>query len=359
LRDVFVLHGEYAPGYPLGCTYIRLLRPLSHPSVEPDVSLTHGVRLPEGRTPDVVIVERLPHAARTRVLAEAERLVGDLAARGVPYVYTTDDNLLDLNRDRPWDPVPGEEARAAVRLLARRAAGVVVSTEALGERIAGLNPNVVTVPNFIDERLFGPPADLRAPDDPFVVGYMGTRTHEADFRMILQPLRDLFRGARRRLRLEVVGAVEDAGFAAYFQGLPVSKLEPWADGVYPRFPGWMRRTLRWDLALAPLSDDPFTRCKSDLKYLDYAALGIPAVYSDVRPYRDTVRHRETGLLAPNEPGAWAEALGDLAGDDALRHRIARAARDEVYGTRMLATNARRWPEALDRLLASRPATATP
>jgi glycosyltransferase involved in cell wall biosynthesis len=120
----------------------------------------------------------------------------------------------------------------------------------------------------------------------------------------------------------------------------------------------MREHVRWDFAIAPLEDDPFTLCKSDLKYLDYGALAIPAVFSDVRPYRETVRNRETGLLVPNEPDAWAAALAEMAGDAALRSRLATAARDEVYATRMLATNARRWPEALDRILGVTATNAT-
>ena len=350
MREVFVLHGEYGAGRPFGCTFIRHLRPLSHPSVAGAIGLTHGTRLPTDRVPDAVLVERLPHAPADRVLAEAERLVGDLAVRGIPYVYTTDDNLLDLNRDRPWERVPGEEARAAIRLLARRAAGVIVSTEALRERMERLNSSVVTIPNFLDERLFGPAAGARRENDPLVVGYMGTGTHDGELRMILRPLRDLLARARGRVRLEVVGVTTAESLVAYFEGLPVTRLDPGVKEAYPSFPGWMRQSLRWDFALAPLSDDPFARCKSDLKYLDYAALGIPGVFSDVRPYRETVRHRETGLVVPNEPDAWAAALVEMAGDGVLRARLAEAATAEVHANRMLRTNAMRWRDAIETIV---------
>jgi glycosyltransferase involved in cell wall biosynthesis len=347
LREVFVLHGEYGPGLPFGCTHVRHLRPLSHPSVAAEISLAHGTSVP-ARAPDLVIVERLPPGTPERALADAERLVGTLRSNGTPFLYATDDDLLDLHRDRPWDLPAGAELRAAVCLLARRAAGVVVSTEALRERMRGLNGNVVTVPNFLDERLFGPPPEPSPPQDPLVVGYMGTRTHDGDLRMVLRPLRDLLRAAGARVRLEVVGVAADEPLAAMFEGLPATRLDPGADEAYPRFPGWMRRTLRWDFAIAPLEDGPFTRCKSDLKYLDYGALGIPGVFSDVRPYRESVRHGETGLLVPNEPDAWAAALETMAFDDALRARLAAAAKAEVHGTRMLATNAQRWVPVLAR-----------
>jgi glycosyltransferase involved in cell wall biosynthesis len=112
----------------------------------------------------------------------------------------------------------------------------------------------------------------------------------------------------------------------------------------------MRQHLRWDVAIAPLADDAFTRGKSDLKYLDYGALGIPGVFSDVGAYRGTVRHRETGLLAANESEAWAEALEEIVNDGALRARLAAAATRNVHEHRMLRTNATRWCDAIGTIV---------
>jgi glycosyltransferase involved in cell wall biosynthesis len=138
--------------------------------------------------------------------------------------------------------------------------------------------------------------------------------------------------------------------ASLFEGLPFRMRDMRGEHPYPRFVAWMRQHLRWDVAIAPLEDDAFTRCKSDLKYLDYAALGIPGIFSDVRPYRETVRHRETGLLAANEPKAWAEALEEIVSDASLRARLAGAARAEVHGTRMLRTNAPSWRKAIEGIV---------
>ena len=65
------------------------------------------------------------------------------------------------------------------------------------------------------------------------------------------------------------------------------------------FPGSAARASAWDVAVAPLHDTAFNRCKSDLKFLEYAALGLPGIYSDVVPYKHAVRHEETGLLTEN------------------------------------------------------------
>lgn len=341
---VHVLHGTYGDGFPYGCTYVRLLLPLAHPSVADRLALTHGsdARIPRC---DVLIVERHVLWPENEQLGRLATVIDACRSRGTRVVYTLDDNLLDLNRERPW-LFPTETMRGVIRFLAREADAVVVSTPALGERFARLNPRVHVVPNALDERLFGGPPEPEPARRPLVMGFMGTLTHEADLMMILRPLRGLLRRAHGGIRFEIVGGVEGGRFAKALDGLPVRMIETGDTHEYPKFVTWMRRSVRWDFAIAPLEDNPFTRCKSDLKYLDYAALGIPAIFSGVRPYRETVRHRETGLVVPNEPDAWASALEEMIGDEALRARLARAARDEVYATRMLATNAVRWLDVL-------------
>ena len=54
---------------------------------------------------------------------------------------------------------------------------------------------------------------------------------------------------------------------------------------------------RWAAGLAPLEDTPFNRAKSDLKFLEYSALGLPTVASRVTPYLGIDAHG--GVLADN------------------------------------------------------------
>jgi glycosyltransferase involved in cell wall biosynthesis len=104
---------------------------------------------------------------------------------------------------------------------------------------------------------------------------------------------------------------------------------------YPSFIRWLReQRVNWDIALAPLVDDPFNAYKSDLKYLEYAALGLPGVYADLVPY-STVDHGRTGLKVDGSTGAWAAAISSLAADPSLRDQLAAAAFEEVVSTRLL------------------------
>jgi glycosyltransferase involved in cell wall biosynthesis len=360
VRDVFCLHGTYgtrgtAPT-PYGCTYVRALLPLAHPSLSGRVRLGHGETLPPGFE-GTVLLERSWREGTT--VAAAEALLEELSRRSLPLVHTLDDDLLDLHADEPWKGEPSDGTRRVVRLLAREARGVLVSTPPLGERMRRLNPRVEVVPNALDERLFFPPGREPGslPGAPgtgpanggITIGYMGTLTHEADLMSVLEPLRALLRRSSGRVRFELVGGSARPGFEGLFPGLPFRRLSPGSDHPYPRFAAWMLRSLRWDVALAPLVPSPFADAKSDLKYLDYAALGAAGVYADAPPYREAAADGETGLLA-RDPDGFARALSELVSDEPLRRRVRETAWQSVRRGRTLASRAGDWADALDRLV---------
>lgn len=73
--------------------------------------------------------------------------------------------------------------------------------------------------------------------------------------------------------------------------------------------------LQADIAVAPLLDTEFNCCKSPLKLLDYAALALPVVASNLTPYRTAP------ILHANNTEAWLAALRAL---EAAQYRAERA-----------------------------------
>jgi processive 1,2-diacylglycerol beta-glucosyltransferase len=128
--------------------------------------------------------------------------------------------------------------------------------------------------------------------------------------------------------------------------------------AYPEFVPWLRRrSPEWTIAVAPLQDASFNRHKSDLKYLEYAALGLPGIYSDLGPYRDSVRHEVTGLLTENTTEAWCAAILRLASDPDLRDRIAAGARTYVLRERCLRHDAADYVRLIGEVASSAATTA--
>jgi len=325
-----------------GCSHIRNLLPLAHPVNRPHLAMSSSF---DYAPADVVIVERAwdPH---THAM-EADELVARASADGACLVYTIDDALLEAPSIRC-------ASRTIVRTLCRAAAGVIVSTPFLRNRFARLNPRVLVVPNALDERLFfgGTAEGAREASGRLVVGFMGTLTHESDLMLVVQPLRALLRRNAGTMEFQIVGGVSDPGWLGVFDGLSVRKLEVPPESIeYPAFVAWMRRNLRWDIAIAPLADSPLNLGKSDIKFLDYSALGFPGVYSAAPAYLQTVRQGETGILVGTSPAEWYEALERLVKDAALRSRIAAQSQRYVGSERTLEHCAAAWREAVLAILA--------
>ncbi len=132
---------------------------------------------------------------------------------------------------------------------------------------------------------------------PSLPGYMGTMTHREDLEMIREPFlrarERLLRDCGIRLILQLIGGIGEDKSTPWYERLEVPK----GHAPYPRFVRWLRRTAAWDFGLAPLVAHPFNEAKSALKFLEYAALGVPGIFSRVGEYPQVIEDRRTGLLA--------------------------------------------------------------
>jgi glycosyltransferase involved in cell wall biosynthesis len=346
---VFVVY-EYGVDRMSFCSgHIRLLRPLSHPRVRERVRLSSGRHL-DGGEYDVVIVERLWRPDVT--VARAERLIDEVRRAGARLVYAQDDNIFDLHHGVPNQTWLTDEKLRVMERFAAAADGLLVSTPKLADRLRRYNDNLAIVSNALDERLLaGRP--VRGGGDRVVIGYMGTRSHDEDLLLVAPALRRLRETLGDRLELQLVGGVAQPSTLDALGDLRVRVLAP-PDGEsdYPLFLTWFTSTARWDVGLAPLRDNVYNACKSDIKLLDYGALGCAGLYSRLAPY-EGITDGERGLLVDNTTDAWFVALHRLATDPPLRASIARAARAHLVEERTLARRAPEWPDALERLLAGR------
>lgn len=346
-----VLYESSTGNMPHGCSYIRLLRPLSHPSLSACIQLTSSLELTEPY-PDVVIIERLwNHLAD---LPAFFTMLDTLKQRQIPFLFEIDDDLLNIGTrpgERNW---PTPEQKMWLRALLRNADGVIVSTPNLANRLRHLNPAIEVIPNALDERLFSSSQVIR-PDSAsqrLTFGYMGTFTHIEDIISIIAPLRRILSRYADRLTFEMVGIGDAPLLQEAFKGLPLRIRQVPVEAVpYEQFAAWMQNHLHWDFGIAPLCDNSFTSSKSDIKFLDYAVLGIPGIFSRVPAYNDTVKHRQNGLLAASRD-EWEDALELMIQDSDQRRQLAVTAHGEVWEKRMLRTCACQWQQAIERLCAN-------
>lgn len=257
-------------------------------------------------------------------------------AAGKPVIYELDDNLLALPRDHP-DWRYHARARPAILRAAAEADAVLVSTEPLAAVLRPLNARVHVWPNCWDEAVWPLRAPAPAPAQPVVIGYVGSHTHGADVAGLGPALAELLARRPGQVRVRFVGGTPPP---AEVRGRPEVA---WERLVLPDYAAYARRmqSEQLDVAVAPLRDDGFNRCKSAIKYLEYAALGAAGVFSRLPPYTAVVRPGENGLLAGTAE-EWLAALTALVDDPGLRGRLALAAQADLKARWALGERAAAW-----------------
>ena len=97
-----------------------------------------------------------------------------------------------------------------------------------------------------------------------------------------------------------------------------------------------------DIGLIPLALNRFNDGKSDLKGLEYGAMGIPFIASPTEPYKKLIKHGVNGFLVKHSRD-WAKYI-NLLMDDKLRATMGREARKVAEG-RDISKNISKWSNA--------------
>ncbi len=103
----------------------------------------------------------------------------------------------------------------------------------------------------------------------------------------------------------------------------------------------------FDIGLAPLPDDPWSRGKCATKLLQCMAAGVPCVASAVGVHKEIIKEGENGFLA-GTPEEWREALSRLCSDAGLRSALGRKARATVERDYSLRSSAPKLLEILKK-----------
>ena len=203
------------------------------------------------------------------------------------------------------------------RALCRWADGVSVASRALREAALawGRPPECITdLPVGVDPELFHPqPPDPElgrqlALDRPVLLylGQLEVESYVLHAIDVLRCVRQTYPEASLlvvgggRLSAHVTRAAKQAGLfdAVHVTGYVNSDEVP-------------RYCSLADVALAPFEDNQVTRCKSPLKIVEYAAMGLPVVASDVGEARTMLEGHPSRLAPEGDAGAMGAAVVEL------------------------------------------------
>jgi len=311
--------GEYRVKVPLGAM-------AEHGGHDVRMVLGSNVEHAEMRDYELIVGQRMDkHAAlpEWRRMRSHSRLV-----------YEIDDDVFSVDPVNAMAYVTFSRAdvQDAVAHAAEVADLVTVTTPTLAEVMRRHNPNVVVLPNYVPDYILDTERPKR---DKVVIGWAGGASHGSDLQMIAAQLRRVI--DRNDVETHLVGTdYEDTiGRPCRF-----TKWDPDLATYYSN--------IDFDIGLAPLTTSVFNRSKSHIKALEYAALGIPVVATDLETYRDFVVDGVTGWLVKREH-EWFKRVHALVNDEAMRTEMAANARS--LASKWTITNGwKQWEDAYQKLL---------
>lgn len=255
-----------------------------------------------------------------------------------PFIIEMDDNYVDVP---PWNEAyngfrNGSPYRRVSLDSMRNADAITVTTPHLAQVYAEFNDNIYLIENSLDfkgdRKFIGWDKVSVRKHTGTRIGWIGGRAHFNDLMMVAPALKEVLVNNPDVTLVLINSAIKRScellGKEYPFNGL---KNVHYADRSVPinRYAKFMA-SFGFDIGIAPLVDCNFNRSKSNLRWLENSALGIPAVCTDISHFSQTVRNGKDGLLVPeNDLKAWVQDLDLLIKNKNYRADIGRAAAKRV------------------------------
>lgn len=267
-------------------------------------------------------------------------LIRKLQANGIRVIFEVDDYLHGVRKVKDHDFSAGftKTAIAGLEMNMRACDGIICSTQYIARRYRTFNPDVWVCENGLDMGRY----QLTRPSRPTVtIGWAGGTGHATSVMPWVKQVGNvMLRHDNTRfasIGQDFADALSDI-FPTRTISVPFTMVE-----TYPA-----AMTLL-DIAIAPAGKGNFFRGKSDLRWLEAGALGIPIIADpDVYP---RIEHGVTGFHAADAAAA-AELMAMLVVDPELRLQVGEAARNYVMHERDMRVACRQW-EAVFRAVLSR------
>lgn len=326
---LIIVPSRRADGLPAGSGYVRVVLPYQSTAVRNHWHVQSAKALPEPGESTVALIQRdLP----TYTLEQLRTWHTSWKSNNGKLIYEIDDDLFDSEglMQRGFKGEASETAEK-VRFLTSVADAVTVSTVPLKKKIQPFNQHVYVVPNSLDQALWqlerernhsiGPYA--RSANGPIRIGYIGTPTHDADLDLIAPAMREIEAKYGPRVEIEVIGGFQHKT-PLFGKRVALPK-----NTDYPNFVKWLLQRVHWDIGIIPLVNDEFNQSKSNLKFLEYAALDMAILVSQVEAYSSISRNGHNCLAIENNTTAWIDSISNLIENPEMRLKLSSQARDDL------------------------------
>lgn len=313
-----------------GCGFFRCLQPATFLKRSGLANAVYILRTPTQEqlmNADLVILQE-------NGSQEAAHMVKFMTENRIPFMIELDDFIHHVSPRNEagypaWNPSTLYVYRSTDNF--RKAVGMTLSTNQLAREYFPYNNNIFVVPNYLDKDKWDNPITKRQ-DGKIRIGWCGGNAHADDLMMVSKVIDKIVKEYKGKVVFETIGMTRKE-FAWVFPMAPTNPEHVCPscgyEGELHHFPGesledypTVLSSKGWDIAIAPVINNAFGNCKSDLKVKEYAAAGIPVVASPVVPYQEAAENGAQILFAKTFD-EWYNALKTLIEDEKKRQEILR------------------------------------
>jgi O-antigen biosynthesis protein len=298
---------------------------------------------------DSYVLHRLPAEPCIFLMQKAQQA-------GKKFILELDDDILNIPQWMPSDEF--KTPKWAFKRAIEMADEIWVSTQPLAEAIGKPNKTYI-LPNLIDFNAFMPA--LEPATEPVRILWTGSMWHDRDLEQIVPAVKSILEEYGDKVQFLFWGCLPTA-FAEFIRvpGQNLAVLEQKKEyghrllNLAPmpfRFYYDKLAQLRPYIGLAPLFDCKFNDSKSNLKYLEYSAVGAATIGTNLPPYQ-CIEDGVDGLLVdPEDSEGWYQSIKTLIDNRALRDTMAKTAKEKVLKQYSWQSQSRNdWMDAFKRLV---------
>lgn len=207
----------------------------------------------------------------------------------IPVIYEIDDMLFNIPN---WNYASAfyNQNEDLIKKMMSSVDGMITSTSKLREVYSPYCKKIAVIPNHLPKFIWGevyPAHDYKDENEKIKILWAGSQNHFAASQII----GDKIKGGDFGKELIKFIRKTTGKYEWHLMGAIPEELEPVKNQI--NFHPWENifeypakvKGIEPDIAIAPLEDIEFNRGKSNIKCLEYTAIGAVGVYSDITPYK--------------------------------------------------------------------------
>lgn len=245
------------------------------------------------------------------------------------FIYDIDDLVFLKHKSKANKYIAFLKGKTKSIFLMKKADHVITCTPYLDNFVRKYNQNTTDISSTVDTENRYIPTNQYNNDDQIVIGWSGSHSTSKYLYLLKDVLVELSKEVS--FKLIVMG---DKTFQ--IDGVLIEALD-WSDAIE------ISTLQRFDIGLYPLPDEEWVYGKSGLKAIQYMALGIPTVATEIGTIHRIIEDNENGFLVhQNDSEIWKQRILTLINSPETRKLFGTKARQKIVSEYSITANKARY-----------------